>query len=242
MLHELLSLTVYVYRYQERISRDIRTRYSTLVNILLHRGDLDKELIPAAINTLAKGTEKEDFYKKFERTEDLWALYREEKRYHDAFKLALSQGMFDDALRLGEEPSTIAVAGFDNSKTAIPISEYLTLFNGLMGAHAWSSIQFNLRDISKTKTGLPFPPTLPLPPALGQGQAATLRGPRSGWAQILDCILSARQGLTLHIPRPEASTYFFREFGSGFLDLLVSYLFIIYQDCLLFLLLVLIVD
>ena len=208
------------YRYQEKISNSIKTRYSTLINLLLLRGDLPEALLPAALETLGDENAKEEFYKKFEKTEDLFAFYSERKRYHDYFQLALREGKFEDAVRIG---NASRVAKDPVSK--VPPEDLLMLYNGIMAGYTWSSIQFDLHNLSKAKLPLTVikPPTHTIP-ELGKTPAPELRGPSSGWLDILDCLKRASDSLLL--PRQRQNIYsvkFFREFGHNFLNLVVSF-------------------
>jgi len=161
---------------------------------------------------------KEDFYKKFEKTEDLLTLYSEHKRYHDYFQLALREGKFEDAIRTGNE-SLIT----KDLVSRVPPEDLLTLYNGVMAGYTWSSIQFDLNNLSEAKaTPTMIKPTGAIP-ELRKMSAPELRGPTSGWQEILDCL--SRVSDNLQLPRQRQKVYsgkFFRVFGDDFLDLVVS--------------------
>lgn len=184
----------------------------------MQRGDLElpDTVIPDVIQTLGNGKAKEEFYIKFERTQDLLFLYRDEKRYYEAFKKATENGRFEEALHLRHEPQAL----MKEHEGSIPVSEYLILFNGLMTAYPLSINQ-------------PHPENMPLvdAPALFQpdNESAAVEGlheARSGWEEILKCVRIS-DASTLIYPRPtqtaaDACGNFFKEFGNEILDYLVS--------------------
>jgi len=185
----------------------------------LQRGDLPEALLPTALKTLGSDDAKEKFYKKFERTEDLLALYTAQKRYQDFFQLALSKGKFEDAVRMANESRTAD----PGSNSAVPAADLLTLFNGLMAGHTWSSIRFNLRELPSARVL----PTFKKPNHATRETAPELRSPSSGWEEISDCLQSIDSG-DLRIDRQRPRQYhntsnFFQEFGDDFLDLVVSF-------------------
>ncbi|KAF8431998.1 hypothetical protein BGX38DRAFT_1277007 [Terfezia claveryi] len=210
------QLVEYLEQYQEYISDSIKTRYSTLINLLLHRGDLPEALLPTALETLGDENAKEDFYKKFEKTEDLLTFYSEHKRYHDYFKLALREGKFEEAVLMGSESRVAKDIG-----SKVPPEDLLILYNGVMAGYTWSSIQFDLNNLFEAKVPLNIT-RLPAHaiPELGQSSVPELRGPGSGWQELLDCL--KRAGDNLRLPRQRLNVYsgkFFRVFGDEFLDL-----------------------
>ena len=188
---------------------------------MLQRGDLSEALLPAAIETLGSEDAKEKFYTQFERTEDLLEFYAERKQYNKYFELALSEGKFEDALHMAMESRAVDPHG---STSAIPKGDLLTLFNGLMAGNTWSSIQFNLHEAST----LQVLPTLKQPnqaiTAFGENIAPELRGPSTGWEQILDCLQNT-DNRHLQIPRKCYNIYHadFQGLGNDFLDLVVSF-------------------
>ncbi|KAF8462270.1 hypothetical protein BDZ91DRAFT_734784 [Kalaharituber pfeilii] len=213
------ELIDYLTKNVDRISKSLRTRYSTLINILLQRGDLvlPEASLSAAVETLGDDQEKEDFYKKFNRTGDLWNFYMQKTRYHKAFKLALREGKFEDAVGLSQgQGLRPATAGVDS---VIPEYEMLTLFNGLMAEHAWLSMGIRFNGISRSKATSSGAAN-PISNILRKSTPPVLRGARLGWEQITDCIDDAGTGLTLTRPlENRSSANFFQEFGNDFLDL-----------------------
>ncbi|RPB27817.1 P-loop containing nucleoside triphosphate hydrolase protein [Terfezia boudieri ATCC MYA-4762] len=207
------ELVKYLEQYQKYISDSIKSRYSTLINLLLHRGDLPEALLPTALETLGDENAKEDFYKKFEKTEDLLTFYLEHKRYHDYFKLALREGRFEDAVLMGSE-SRVA----KEIVSRVPPEDLLTLYNGVMAGYTWSSIQFDLNNLFEAE--VPLSITAHAIPELGQSSVPELRGPGTGWQEILDCLKRAGDNLRLPRQRQDVnSVEFFSVFGDEFLDL-----------------------
>lgn len=187
----------------------------------MYRGDLPEALLPAALETLGDENAKEDFYKKFEKTEDLLTFYSEHKRYHDYFQLALREGKFEDALRMGSE-SLVA----KDIVSRVPPEDLLTLYNGVMAGYTWHSIQFDLNNLSEAKVPLIMikSPTHSIPELGKSSTPPELRGPSCGWKEILDCL--KRAGDHLQLPRQRQNVYsvkFFKVFGDDFLDLVVSF-------------------
>ncbi|KAF8460716.1 hypothetical protein BDZ91DRAFT_738462 [Kalaharituber pfeilii] len=204
LLIHLPAINTWQYRHHDHISIDVQKRYSTLINILLQRGDLPEVLLPAAIDTLGDGKEKEEFYKKFDRTDDLLAFYKKKKKYYDAFKLSLDHGMFEFAIQLAEEPQAF-LTGLEFS---IPVNDMLILYNGRMAQSAWSSV--GLKDAHLSDSAI----------NIGKTTGPVLRKVQAGWEQLLGSI--HQRGKLLVLPRPmpdQHSGNFFQEFGNDFLDL-----------------------
>lgn len=201
-------------RYRKCISNSIKTRYSRLINLLFQHGNLPETLLPAAVEAFGSENEIEAFYKKFERTQDLMAFYRERKRYSDFFKLALSEGKFEGAILIAKESRAVD-ASQGECASSVPVGDLLSLFNGLMAGYTWSSIQFDFHHVS-------FVRDHPIV-VLGKGTevGSELHGPSSGWDKIFDCLRAANVG-DFKIPREWHNTEFFTEFGNGFLDLVVG--------------------
>ncbi|KAF8460724.1 hypothetical protein BDZ91DRAFT_851386 [Kalaharituber pfeilii] len=198
------ELIAYLNQHHNHISVDVQKRYSTLINILLQRGDLPEVLLPAAIDTLGDGKEKEEFYKKFDRTDDLLTFYKKKKKYYDAFKLSLDHGKFDFAIQLAEEPQAF-LTGLEFS---IPVNDMLILCNGWMAQSAWSSV--GLKDAHFSDSAI----------NIGKATGPVLRKVQAGWEQLLGSI--HQRGKLLVLPRPmpdQHSGNFFQEFGNDFLDL-----------------------
>jgi len=187
----------------------------------LQRGDLPEALLPTALKTLGSEDAKEDFYKKFERTEDLLAFYTAHKRYQDHFQLALSKGKFEDAVRMANQSRTAD----PGSNSAVSAADLLILFNGLMAGHTWSSVRFDLHKLSSTRVLPTFKKPNHAITVLGGRTAPELRSAGSGWEEILDCLQSIDSG-DLHVPRQRhnmSHANFFKVFGDDFLDLVVSF-------------------
>ena len=144
------------------------------------------------------------------------AFYRERKRYSDFFKLALSEGKFEDAILMAKESRAVDAAQAECPST-VPIGDLLSLFNSLMAGYTWSSIQFDFRDVSFTRDH----PIVAI--GKGTGLESKLHGTSSGWDKIFDCLQAATaSGGDLKIPRERHNAEFFTEFGNGFLDLVVG--------------------
>jgi len=136
------------------------------------------------------------------------------------FQLALREGKFADAVRMGNE-SRVA----KDIVSRVPPEELLTLHNGVVAGYTWSSIQFDLNNLAEARVPLI---TIKSPThtilVLGKLLALELRGSSSGWQEILDCLKKATDKLQL--PRQGQNVYsakFFRAFGDDFLDLVVSF-------------------
>lgn len=185
----------------------------------MHRGDLPEALLPAALETLGDENAKEDFYKKFEKTEDLLTFYLERKRYNEYFQLSLREGRLEDAFRVGIESRVDRNVDKDSRVSS---EDLLTLYNGLMTGSTWSSIRLDLKNLSEAKEPLMCIPTHTIP-KVGKTSVPELRGPISGWEEILDCL--QRPSNKMQVPRQRQSIYyakFFKEFGDNFLDLVVG--------------------
>ncbi|KAF8460717.1 hypothetical protein BDZ91DRAFT_798572 [Kalaharituber pfeilii] len=197
------ELIAYLNQHHNHISVDVQKQYSALINILLQRGDLSEVLLPSAIDTLGDSKEKEEFYKRFDRTDDLLAFYKKKMKYYDAFKVSLDHGMFDFAIQLAEEPQ--ALIGLEFS---IPVNDMLILCNGWMAQSAWSSV--GLKDAHFSASAI----------NIGKATGPVLREVQVGWEQLLGSI--HQRGKLLVLPRPmpdQHSGNFFQEFGNDFLDL-----------------------
>ncbi|KAF8462261.1 hypothetical protein BDZ91DRAFT_356694 [Kalaharituber pfeilii] len=217
------ELIEYLGRRQQRISNDVRTRYSTLVNILLQRGDLQlpDNMMSVAVDTLGDDDKKEKFYKDFNRTEDLLEFYRRKKRYHETFMLALSEGKFQYAVRLAEEPGA-STAGRELS---IPLDDILTLFNGLMAGNTWSSVGINIQTVSQSTatSSLGLGTVMADDLSSTKYTALALNKSQSRWKQILACVAAAGTGFKLARPDASASfSNFLGEIETNFLDLAIS--------------------
>ncbi|KAF8468205.1 hypothetical protein BDZ91DRAFT_722149 [Kalaharituber pfeilii] len=208
------ELVDYLRENENRISRGLRTCYLTLVNILLQRGDiaLPERMHFIVVDMLGNDSDKEAFYQKFNRAEDLWKFYIEKRLYYKAFKLALTEGKFEDAIRLAQEPRAVKAGVI----SAVPECEVLTLFNGLMAAHAWSSMGISFNEVSQ-RNGVPPMSSIS---SLRKITLPILRGPHLGWEQISDCIFET--GAKLNLIRPldnRSSQMFLQGCGNDFLDL-----------------------
>lgn len=201
------------HRYQDHISKDVRVRYSTLVNLLLQRGDLQlpETVMPEVVGILGEGTAREEFYIKYEKTEDLMALYQEQARFYDAFKLAISKGKLDDALRLGRLERALK----EGHEGSIPVSEFLMLFNGLLMEYTWCIAKLRPGNKSNMDVLSIF------------SDAATIRcmqEPSQGWERVLDCVKNPVSNFRYGSLGSDGSCVtFFTEFGNAVLDFLVSY-------------------
>ncbi|KAF8416944.1 hypothetical protein EV426DRAFT_624835 [Tirmania nivea] len=218
------ELVAYFGKYRKYISISIKTRYSRLINLLFQHGDLPETLLPAALEAFGRENEIEDFYKKFERTEDLMAFYRERKRYSDFHKVALGEGKFEDALLMAQESRAVGAAQAECTST-IPTEDLLSLSNGLMAGYTWSSTQVDFHDVSLARVSSPRKVWLaPLkqlnhPIAmLGDGIGLELHGLNLGWEEIFNCLWCANDR-DLKIPRQRHNAKFFQELGNDFLDL-----------------------
>ena len=163
-----------------------------------------------------------DFYKKFERTEDLLGLCTAHKRYQDFFQLALSKGKFEGAVRMANESRFADPGGSDS---AIPAADLLTLFNSLMAGHTWSSIGFDLHELSGSRVLPTFKKPNHAIAVLRDRTAPELRSASSSWEDISDCLQSIDSG-DLRVPRQRhniSHANFFKGFGDDFLDLVVSF-------------------
>lgn len=169
--------------------------------------------MPEVVGILGEGTAREEFYIKYEKTEDLMTLYQEQERFYDAFKLAISKGKLDDALHLG----CVGRALDEGHEGSIPIPEFLILFNGWLMEYAWCIAKLRLGNNSWTDT-LPI-----LSDADNNSAIRCVQEPRRGWEQIFHCIQNPVSNIKYGIPAPDGPCVkFFSEFGNAVLDFLVS--------------------
>ncbi|KAF8430382.1 hypothetical protein EV426DRAFT_713373 [Tirmania nivea] len=80
------ELIIFMKTYQDNISKDVRVRYSTLVNLLLQRDDLQRLCLRPSV---------------------FWV--KEQGRFDDAFKLAISKGKLEDALHVLAHSAIMAI-------------------------------------------------------------------------------------------------------------------------------------
>lgn len=142
------------------------------------------------------------------------ALYQEQGRFYDTFKLAISKGKLDDALRLG----CIERALKEEHEGSIPVSEFLTLFNGLLIEYTWCVAKLRPRGRSK----------MDLPPIFSDLDNTSvlkcMQAPRRGWQRILDCVQNPVSSFKYGSLESDGScAQFCAEFGNDVLDFLVGY-------------------
>lgn len=180
------------------------------------------DLLPAAIDTLGDDNAVEEFYSKFKKTDELLAFYIERNRYHDFFKLAVSEGMFESAVVEVLKKKKEGIISVDDGSLDIPSQDFMVLIAGLSAMDTWNFTGFQLRALAQTRLPATQAPSKGFWASV-EGLDNDLHGDHCGWDEIARCIWIA--GDKMKLPRQrmdEVYSSFFSKFGNHFLDLVVS--------------------
>lgn len=104
----------------ESVELDKRQKYSRLSNLLLKQGRISKDLNKICIDLLGSESEKEQFYRDFEMTQELATLYKDQKRDRELYYLLIEDGHLEQALQL---------ASTGNLHESIPDGEIAQAYN-----------------------------------------------------------------------------------------------------------------
>ncbi len=87
-------------RNHENVQLDRRQKYSRLSNLLLKQGRISTDLNRTCIDLLGSESEKEQFYREFEMTQELATMYKDQKRDRELYYLLIEDGRLEPALQL----------------------------------------------------------------------------------------------------------------------------------------------
>lgn len=107
-------------RNHESVELDRRQKYSRLSNLLLKQGRISTNLNRICIDLLGSESEKEQFYRDFEMTQELATLYKDQKRDRELYYLLIEDGHLEPALQL---------ASTGNLHESIPDGEIEQVYN-----------------------------------------------------------------------------------------------------------------
>lgn len=152
-------------RNYESVQLKKRQKYAKLSNILLRQGRISTNLKKICIDLLGSESEKEQFYRDFEMTEELVTMYTDQKRYRELYYLLIEEGRLERALH-------IALVG--NLYESIPDGEIEQAFNLIQAESFQHGIDDNFDPYSRLRGHEPCPASLLLAAAQWKATASVL--------------------------------------------------------------------
>lgn len=158
-------------RNHESVQLDSRQRYSRLSNLLLKQGRISTNLNRICIDLLGSESEKEQFYRDFEMTQELAIMYKDQKRYRELYYLLIEDGQLEPALQL---------ALTSNLHESIPDGEIEQAFNIIQAEKLQCGVDENFDPYSRLREYESCPAPLLTAAAQWKKAASVLATAQSG--------------------------------------------------------------
>lgn len=117
--------------------------YSRLCNLLLGRGKISPELGGLTRAALGDDSEKEDFFLRYEMTDQLFSFYTSKGRYLDAFNLAIRNSDLDKAWQVIE---------MDGEYCRLPQRQKIDVFNYIQVKHLLAKLDASPTQVFSSST------------------------------------------------------------------------------------------